>query len=239
MNSIEMIIITLFHLSLLLFSTTVIECFSFSSSLFVRRALTSNRIYSGSNDFGSDHSKDGDENGSTLYDILRCPQNSTRRELKFAYGKMAKMTHPDALLRIEEDNNRGNDYPDFNEVARAWEVLSDPRGRRKYDRTLRAQVFTRGIENMISLYGDQAAPAVNSALEDVALPFLRRTAATALAGLGGAERAARGDFVNDVIDTENVGLAYILQEALRAGSDVNRQIDLLELEEKGKKIVER
>lgn len=59
------------------------------------------------------------------YEILGVPTNATERQIKAAYRKAARATHPD----------HGGDAAHFREVTLAFEVLSDPRARLEYDRS--------------------------------------------------------------------------------------------------------
>ena len=62
------------------------------------------------------------------YGILGVSRDADARALKKAYRTQAKRWHPDVNASKEAETR-------FKEVARAWEVLSDPRRRREYDRT--------------------------------------------------------------------------------------------------------
>jgi molecular chaperone DnaJ len=63
------------------------------------------------------------------YDVLGVAPNAGAAEIKRAYRQLAKRYHPDIS---------GGDRPgSFREVARAYEVLGDPKRRRTYDATLR------------------------------------------------------------------------------------------------------
>ncbi|NKX53808.1 J domain-containing protein [Arthrobacter mobilis] len=59
------------------------------------------------------------------YEILGVPTNATVRQIKAAYRKAARATHPD----------HGGDAAHFHEVTLAYEVLSDPQARQQYDRS--------------------------------------------------------------------------------------------------------
>lgn len=62
-------------------------------------------------------------NKRDYYEILGLSKNATTEEIKKAYKKKAKATHPD----------RGGDETLFKEINEANEVLSDPDKRAKYD----------------------------------------------------------------------------------------------------------
>jgi len=59
-----------------------------------------------------------------LYDVLDLPRDASSSDVKRAYRRKAREHHPDA----------GGDEERFKEVTRAYEVLSDPERRRRYDR---------------------------------------------------------------------------------------------------------
>lgn len=60
-----------------------------------------------------------------LYDVLGVDRSASTEELRAAYRRRARETHPDA----------GGDVGAFHAVQAAWEVLGDPERRRAYDRT--------------------------------------------------------------------------------------------------------
>ena len=60
-----------------------------------------------------------------LYDILGVSKNATFEEIKAKYKSLAQQHHPD----------KGGDPEIFKEIKNAYEVLSDPVNRKKYDTT--------------------------------------------------------------------------------------------------------
>ena len=61
------------------------------------------------------------------YDILGISKDATEDEIKSAYRNLAKKYHPDLNPGDEEAENN------FKEAAEAYEILSDPSKRRRYD----------------------------------------------------------------------------------------------------------
>lgn len=63
-----------------------------------------------------------------FYDILGVPRDATTEEIKKAFRRMARESHPDANPDDPTAEAR------FREIAEAYEVLSDPERRHRYDR---------------------------------------------------------------------------------------------------------
>ena len=74
----------------------------------------------------------------TLYDILGTTPSATKDELKRQYIKMAKTTHPDAMISRRKGDPNIFAPCDFSEIASAYRVLSNPLERKRYDRTLQS-----------------------------------------------------------------------------------------------------
>ena len=62
------------------------------------------------------------------YDILGVPRDATAEQIKKAYRQLARTLHPD---RNRSDPQAGEK---FKEVVEAYQVLSDPEKRARYDR---------------------------------------------------------------------------------------------------------
>ncbi len=72
------------------------------------------------------------------YEILRVSADAGADELKKAYRRMARQRHPDS----DPGNPRAED--DFKELAAAYDLLSDPAERKRYDRGKIAGDWSRG-----------------------------------------------------------------------------------------------
>lgn len=63
------------------------------------------------------------------YEILGVPKTATDKEIKRAYKRLSFKYHPDRV----KDENKEEAEKKFEEIANAYEVLSDPQKRRIYD----------------------------------------------------------------------------------------------------------
>jgi len=61
-----------------------------------------------------------------LYDVLGVPRNASDEDIRKAYRKLARELHPDVSADPETEER-------FKEVAGAYEILSDPEKRARYD----------------------------------------------------------------------------------------------------------
>ncbi len=73
------------------------------------------------------------------YDVLQVPRNASRDDIKKAYRRLAKKLHPDinpGKAKVEQQ---------FKETTAAYDLLSDPVQRRRYDR---GEIDAGGAERM-------------------------------------------------------------------------------------------
>jgi hypothetical protein len=72
---------------------------------------------------------------STLYEVLDVPWGASQQEVRKAYGKLAKMYHPD----VTGNDQASTEY--FYVVKNAYDVLSDEILRARYNNALMAQGY--------------------------------------------------------------------------------------------------
>jgi curved DNA-binding protein len=89
-----------------------------------------------------------------LYATLGVPDNADAEAIKKAYRKLAKQNHPDATGGDKKKTER------FKEIGDAYDVLSDPKKRREYDRLRQAPVGADGMpqgfdpDSFSQIFGD-------------------------------------------------------------------------------------
>lgn len=174
----------------------------------------------------------------TLYEILNSTPEATRSELKRNYISLVRKTHPDALISKGEDVNDG-DGLEYQDIVQAWKTLSNPFDRKRYDRKLRAAAFTAQVENAVGAIGRSAGPQFLEAFENVALPFLRRTTATTVAGFSSIGEDIANYGSSNATEADETGLGGIIGKAVKSSQNANKAIDSLELAEKSRELKKR
>ncbi|MBA7473641.1 MAG: DnaJ domain-containing protein [Dehalococcoidia bacterium] len=84
--------------------------------------------------------------GKDYYNILGLNRNATDKEIKQAYRRLARKHHPDVNPGDKSTESR------FKDITTAYEVLSDPEKRKKYDR------FGENWQYAEQFAGQQGAP---------------------------------------------------------------------------------
>ena len=176
----------------------------------------------------------------------RIAATATRAELKLKYVEMAKLSHPDAQIgsAVEVRSNDEDEAPDFGEVAAAWRILGDSKSRKRYDRELQYKEWAAFASKYANEKMEEAVPAVARIMDDLALPFLRRTAATTVAVSQVVSNIAKtvdsSSSRRDAPQNENKNLiTNTFMNAVRAGQKAGRAIDTLELNEKSAQLSQR
>jgi len=137
---------------------------------------------------------------SDLYELLDIPRDAPDDEVKRAYRRKAREHHPDA----------GGDAETFKSVTHAYQVLSDPQARARYDR-----------------FGDDGTPGTRGAgqdpfgfggagfggINDVIDAFFGQ--ATGFSGGGGGRRPRREQPGRDVLVEVQLTLAEVVTGATR------------------------
>jgi curved DNA-binding protein CbpA len=120
----------------------------------------------------------------------------TRAELKQSYAALAKLSHPDAVRRGTADPNL-----EFTEIAAAWEILSDSKQRKRYDRSLQAAEFSQKVETWAAEAWEQASPFATE-FAKMTIPFLRKTTASTLAGVQAAATVVSGQQEEELLQQQ-------------------------------------
>mmetsp|Transcript_36922 Transcript_36922/g.42958 ORF Transcript_36922/g.42958 Transcript_36922/m.42958 type:complete len:611 (+) Transcript_36922:34-1866(+) len=175
---------------------------------------------------------DNDEFFPTYYEKLNSPTNATKTQLRKQYVVLMKQTHPDAIRNLTPEQQPQHTYQ---QVVNAYNVLSNAKDRRKYDRTLKARLFQRQVEEAASKAADAAAPRIAKVFEDFALPMLRRTSAiTAAAAAAASTKKA------PAAEPERLkGVGRVVSNAVKAGIGASRDLDQLEVLEQSKTLEQR
>jgi len=71
----------------------------------------------------------------TLYDVLNIPPTASRAQIKQSYDLLAKRFHPDNVAKRGGGNVKEMQQ-EFNEIGKAYMILSNETSRRKYDESL-------------------------------------------------------------------------------------------------------
>ncbi|KAL3933962.1 MAG: hypothetical protein SGBAC_010173 [Bacillariaceae sp.] len=89
----------------------------------------------------------------THYDILGVPQEASHSEIKAAFHKLARQSHPD-----KQNLNQNTSKVDFKRIQLAWETLSPAEKRQEYDDNLQQEE----LQERSRTHG-----AINISMEDV------------------------------------------------------------------------
>ena len=134
------------------------------------------------------------------YEVLGVSRDASQDEIKKALRRLARETHPDANPGDPEAENR------FRAIAEAYEVLSDPQKRARYDR---GETF--GGQDLFSQFGG---------LEDILQQFFGGGFG-GFGGFGGQRRGPqRGRDVAIRVDLDLAEAAFGLEREVTFGTQV-------------------
>ena len=85
------------------------------------------------------------------YETLGVPRTASADELKKSFRKLARQYHPD----VAKDKKKAEEK--FKEINEAYEVLSDPAKRKKYDELGRKLEVRRGFSSALRLGNNSPA----------------------------------------------------------------------------------
>lgn len=77
----------------------------------------------------------------SYYEILKVSPKATNAEIKSAYRRLARKVHPDVNTTAAPENASG----EFAKIAKAYEILGNPKERAAYDRQLLNQQYKNSV----------------------------------------------------------------------------------------------
>ncbi len=122
-----------------------------------------------------DPSPDDETKELNYYEVLGASPDESRSELKKKYITLARLSHPDAQIGA---SNSDDENVDFQTVTEAWRTLGNPKYRKRYDRYLKAKQWGEAAQRLTNERLEQVAPMASSFMDNLAVPFLRKTSAT-------------------------------------------------------------
>ena len=154
------------------------------------------------------------------YRILNVPRSADQAAIKQAYRKLAKILHPDRNPGSERAEQR------FKEVSQAYDLLSDPAKRAKYDR---GEIDAEGRPRY-SFKGFDFAGDPHSAAETIFGKMFGGAFGRGFGGASGdAHRAGRGEFRFDDLRREAARSASAGARQAKRGVDRRhrREVDFI------------
>lgn len=88
------------------------------------------------------------------YRLLKVSPKATNAEIKSAYRRLARKIHPDVNTTAAPENASG----EFAKIAKAYQILSDPKKRAEYDRKLLNTQYKNSADDD-SIFGSENAHA--------------------------------------------------------------------------------
>lgn len=137
------------------------------------------------------------------YRILGVKREATEKEVRSAYRRLARQHHPDVNPSNPDAANR------FREVNEAYEVLSDPQKRARYDR-----------------YGAAWERARSSGTAEAGSDFGRWFTGSTGAPSGGSDPAGFSDFFRTLFSNGRTTTAERSATRTRRGADIEQDVEI-------------
>jgi|GEM_PF-312701 len=97
--------------------------------------------------------------GETHYSVLGVTRSSTPADIKRVYYSLARRLHPDRLRRVADADTQQRIDAAFAEIARAYDVLKDPKLRASYDLKLEKRPTESKVADAVNTRPDEPAHA--------------------------------------------------------------------------------
>ena len=151
------------------------------------------------------------------YRTLNVPRSADQAAIKQAYRKLAKILHPDRNPGSERAEQR------FKEVSQAYDLLSDPEKRAKYDR---GEIDAEGRPRY-AFRGFEFAGDPQGAAETIFGKMFGGAFGRGFGGAAGeAQRAARGEFRFDDLRREAARATRAGARQARRGADRRHRLEI-------------
>jgi curved DNA-binding protein CbpA len=99
------------------------------------------------------------------YVVLGIPENADGDTIRSAFRSLARRFHPDA--------GAGSSIPEFRQALEAYETLSDPERRRRYDHSLQASRSGPPLDIRIPVHRSVAEPLIRPRAASRSFPGTR------------------------------------------------------------------
>lgn len=91
--------------------------------------------------------RETNRNSQTHYEILGVPPDASHSDVKAAFHKLARQSHPDKQQQLHLRNHNNTHDLDFKKVQLAWEILRSEEKRKEYDDNLQQEELQERSRN--------------------------------------------------------------------------------------------
>ena len=167
-----------------------------------------------------------------LYDILKIPRDATPDQVKESYRFLAKQHHPDA----QGDENV------FKEISAAYDVLSNPEKRARYDEFgMDDEEMNQVLEMARGMFSAAIDKEPSDIMHEVRKVHIERNTQlesqkdAMKKGIQKAERildameeSPENDFIGNMLRKEVVGMEADIQNIIMVGEILNKAMEMLD-----------